>query len=309
MIKVALVFPGQGAQKVGMGREFFEASPPARAVFEEADRILKNDFTQVLFEGPAEKLTSTAYCQPAILAMSIAALKAAQAHPFFKNISVSYTAGLSLGEYSALVAADALTFEEALRLVQRRAALMEAAAQEHTGKMAAVIGFEREKLMAVCRQTGAEVANFNSPEQIVITGGAAQVEEAVRQIQTQGAKSVIPLDVSGAFHSSLMKTAAANFSKHLTAVSIKNPRYPVVTNVDASPQTDSRRIKDNLARQITSSVQWVATIEYMAAQGIEKFIEIGPGKVLRGLIRRIHPSALIHNIEKPADLENLAALG
>lgn len=306
MTKVALIFPGQGAQKVGMGREFYDTSPAAKAVFEQAQKILgKNNFLQTIFAGPQEKLTSTAYCQPAILAFSIAALKALQAHPKSKNITPKFAAGLSLGEYSALAANGALSFEDALKLVERRSFFMEEAAKVTAGTMAAVIGFNKERLKAVCQETGAEIANFNSPEQIVITGHTKKVEAACKMIKKEGARAVIPLDVSGAFHSSLMHPAAVQFKKVLKEVKISAPRFPVLSNVDALPEENPENIREKLHQQITSSVQWVATIEQMAKDGIDTFLEIGPGTILRGLIRRINPALKVYNIQMPGDIENL----
>ena len=302
---VALIFPGQGAQKVGMGLEFYQSSPEAKAIFDEADRICANGLTKVIFEGPEETLTSTAYCQPAILTMSIAALKAFQVHPKFKNISISYTAGLSLGEYSALAASGAISFADTLRLVQKRASFMEEATKEAKGAMAAVIGFDKAKLIEICQQTGVEVANFNSNEQIVITGHENKVHAAIEAIKAAGGQKVIPLAVSGAFHSTLMTSAANYFKQVVRDVVIHPTNVKVITNVNAKPQEDADAIRQNLAKQITSSVQWVASIEYMMAQGVTEFIEIGPGKVLKGLIRRINPSAVVQNIEKPADIDGL----
>jgi len=307
MVKnVALIFPGQGAQKVGMGKEFYETSPQAKAVFDEADQICANGLLKVMFEGPEEKLTETAYCQPAILTMSIAALKAFEVHPKFRSIKVKYTAGLSLGEYSALAASKTMGFADTLRLVQKRGALMDAATRETKGAMAAVISFDKVKLLEICRQTGAEVANFNSHEQVVITGHAAKVQAAIEAIKAAGGQKVIPLAVAGAFHSSLMQPAADQFKAALKDASIHPTAVKVVTNVNGMPQDDAETIRGNLAKQITASVQWVSSIEYMASQGVTEFIEIGPGKVLKGLIRRIDPNAVVHNIEKPADIESLA---
>jgi [acyl-carrier-protein] S-malonyltransferase len=306
MKNVALIFPGQGAQKVGMGLDLYQTSPEAKAIFDEADKICGNNLTKVIFEGPEETLTSTAYCQPAILTMSVAALKAFQAHPKFRNISVKYTAGLSLGEYSALAASGALSFGDTLRLVQKRSSFMEEATKEAKGAMAAVIGFDKAKLVEICQQTGAEVANFNSHEQIVITGHAAKVEAAMEAIRAAGGQKIIPLTVSGAFHSSLMAPAAVRFGQVLKDVSIHPTDIKVITNVNAEPQHDADTVRHNLEKQITASVQWVASVEYMIAQGVTDFIEIGPGKVLKGLIRRINSSVLVHNIEKAADIESLA---
>ncbi len=305
-LPIGLVFPGQGAQKVGMGKEFFDASPQARAVFAEADRVLGKELSKVIFEGPQELLTSTAYCQPAIMTFSIAAYEALRAHPKFKSVEPKFAAGLSLGEYAALVAGGALSLEEGLKLVERRSAFMEEATKENKGAMAAVIGFPKDKLLAICQATGAEVANFNSPEQIVITGHAAKVAAASDQIKAAGAKTVIPLEVSGAFHSSLMRSAVEKFYSVLRYAEITAPQIPVITNVDAQIYNDPKDIRENLAKQITSSVHWDDSVRLMASQGVTTFLEIGPGKVLKGLMRKIDPSLKVFNIETPADLEALA---
>lgn len=305
MKNVALIFPGQGAQKLGMGLEFYQSSPAAKAIIDQADKLCANGLSQVMFQGPEETLTMTMYCQPAILTMSIAALKAFEVHPKFKNITVKYSAGLSLGEYSALVASGTMNFSDTLLLVQKRGAFMEEATKLARGAMAAVIGFDKDKLVAICQQTGAEVANFNSNEQIVITGHADKVAAAIEAIKAAGGQKVIPLSVSGAFHSSLMAPAAQQFAGVLEGVSISPTPIEVVTNVNARPQATAGEIRQNLAKQITASVQWVASVEYMASQGVTDFIEIGPGKVLKGLIRRINPALTVHNIEKPADIEGL----
>ncbi len=302
---VALIFPGQGAQKVGMGAEFYQTSPQAKAIFDEADTICANGLLKVVLEGPEETLITTAYCQPAILSTSIAILRSFQAHPKFRNISVKYTAGLSLGEYSALTASGSISFGDTLRLVQKRALFMEEATKEAKGTMAAVIGFDKAQLIEICQQTGAEVANFNSHEQIVITGHLDKVGAAIESIKAAGGQKVIPLSVSGAFHSTLMINAANRFAQVLKDVLITPTSIKVVTNVSALPQDNADTIRQNLVKQITASVQWVACVEYIIAQGVTEFIEIGPGKVLKGLIRRINSSVVVHNIEKPADIENL----
>jgi [acyl-carrier-protein] S-malonyltransferase len=304
MSKVALIFPGQGAQKVGMGREFYETSPEAKQIFDQADAIVGNNFKKIVFEGPQETLTSTAYCQPAILTMSVAALAAFKAHPKFQNINIQFAAGLSLGEYSALAAAGVLTFEDTVRLVQKRAAFMEEAAKEAKGAMAAVIGFDAGKLKDICAQTGAEVANFNSLEQIVVTGSTTKVSAACEVIKTAGGK-VIPLEVSGAFHSTLMRPAAQKFEGAVATVAITPGAFNVISNVNARPHTIPTEIRKNLVAQITSSVQWVASVQFMLQNGVADFIEIGPGKVLRGLLRKIDPNARVVNIEKPDDINQL----
>jgi len=305
MTDVALIFPGQGAQKKGMGKEFYDTSASAKAIFDQADKICANDLLKVTFEGPEEQLTQTAYCQSAILATSIAALKAFEAHPKFRSVKVRYTAGLSLGEYSALAGSGTISFADALGLVQKRGALMEEAAKEAKGAMAAVIEFDKDQLAAICRQTGAEVANFNSKEQIVITGHADKVAAAIEAIKAAGGQKVIPLTVSGAFHSSLMAGAAEKFKAVLAHAVIHPTDIKVVSNVSGRPQDSADEIRSNLAKQITASVQWVASVEYIISQGVTHFIEIGPGKVLKGLIRRINSDVIVHNIEKPADIDAL----
>jgi [acyl-carrier-protein] S-malonyltransferase len=330
MTNIALIFPGQGAQKVGMGLEFFQTSPQAKAIFEQADQICSNGLAKVMFEGPEEKLTSTAYCQPAIFTMSVAALEAFKVSSKFKNFEVKFTAGHSLGEYSALCASGILQFEDALRLVQKRASLMEEATKEAQGAMAAVIGFDKIKLIEICRQTGAEIANFNSHEQIVITGHKQKVEAAIEAIKAAGGQKIIPLAVSGAFHSSLMSPAAVLFSAALKNIQFHPSLVPVLSNVTGEPHPinvipasstvipasstvipakagiqDFDQIRSNLAKQIDSSVQWVKCVEYIVAQGITNFIEIGPSRVLKGLIRRINPAINVFNIEKPQDIEAL----
>ncbi len=306
MKEISLIFPGQGAQKVGMGRELYEQSPAAKAIFDQANAICGGQLLKVMFEGPEETLMQTAFCQPAILTMSIAALKAFEVSDKFKNVDILYAAGLSLGEYSALAASGTMSFEDTLRLVLKRGAFMDEAAKSQKGAMAAIIGFDKVKLVEICQATGAQVANFNSHEQIVITGHADKVEAAINAIKAAGGQKIIPLSVSGAFHSSLMQPAADRFKAELASVKIVPAKIKVVTNVNGQAQSDAEEIRSNLAKQITASVQWVASIEYMMSQGVVDFIEIGPGKVLKGLIRRISPNAAVQNIEKPQDIDSLS---
>lgn len=302
--KLAYVFPGQGAQFVGMGKEFYETSPSVKAIFDAAENLIPG-LKDVTFDGPLEKLTSTKYCQPAIFTFSVAALKALETHPQFKEVTPSFACGLSLGEYSALTACGALSFEDTLRLVLHRSFLMEEATKLRRGAMAAVIGFDRDKLVAICRATGAEIANFNSPEQIVITGEAEKVAKASQVLQAQGAKRVIPLEVSGAFHSALMQPASIQFEAELRKVALQRPRFPIIHNVDGQPAVDPEIIRRNLSRQITSSVEWVDSIRYIAGAGVTTFLEIGPGNVLKGLIRKIDPALNVHSISKPKDIDNI----
>ncbi len=304
-MNIAYIFPGQGAQFVGMGKELYDAVPEAKAVFDQANELFDGNLMKIMFEGPPDLLTLTANSQPAIVTHSIAAVQAFKANPKYREIRPKFTAGLSLGEYSALAAAGTLSFGRTINLVRKRAALMEAATQLKPGKMAAIIGLDKTRLEDICQLAGAQIANYNSPQQIVITGDAAKVEEAARLCQEAGARNVVMLDVSGAFHSSLMETAAEQFRIELNRTPIETAHIPVVSNVDAHPVTDPQDIILNLSRQITSSVQWVDSIQYMAGQGVTDFIEFGPGKVLKGLIRRIDPKLKVHNIATPADIDAL----
>lgn len=306
MKNIALIFPGQGAQKVGMGKDLYDANPAARAVFDKADQLMDGTLCRTIFEGPEEALMATASCQPAIFTMSAAALEAFRQSDKFKNVSVKYTAGLSLGEYGAMYAAGVLSFEETLRLIQKRGAFMEEAAKSNPGKMAAVIGFDKDQLVDVCKRAGCEVANFNAPDQIVITGRASAVETACRMITEAGGKKVIPLDVAGAFHSSLMKPAADRFAEVIKDVHFSVTDIKVITNVNARPQMTAGEIRENLPRQICSSVQWVDTVRLLASQGITDMVEIGPGRVLKGLIRKIDPALSVQNLQGADDLAGLS---
>ncbi|PIW64556.1 MAG: [acyl-carrier-protein] S-malonyltransferase [Candidatus Omnitrophica bacterium CG12_big_fil_rev_8_21_14_0_65_50_5] len=305
MKQIALVFPGQGAQKIGMGRELYEASAEARAVIDEADGVIK-DLKTVMFNGPQDVLTTTAFCQPAIFTHSLAGLKALQASGQLANVEVAFTCGLSLGEYSAIAACGVLSLNEALRLIRKRGAYMDEACKLKAGAMAAVIGFEEEALKEICRQTGAEIANFNSPSQIVITGEKAKVEVACTMLKEKGAKRVISLDVAGAFHSSLMKPAADRFAADLAQVHFSDGQFPVVGNVDGLPSQKADDIRAKLGLQITSSVQWIKSIQTISAQGVDTFLEIGPGTVLKGLIRQINPALTVHTIQTPGDVGQLS---
>ena len=305
MKDVALIFPGQGAQTVGMGKAFYDSVPSAKAVFEKAQSALGNDLLDVIFDGPQEKLTQTSYSQPAIVSFSMAALAAFKESPKFKDINPKFTAGLSLGEYSALIASGAFSFEEGIRLVERRGAFMEEACSINKGTMAAIIGFDKDKLKEICDQVGAQVANFNSPVQIVISGGVAEVEKACVMIKEAGAKTVIPLEVAGAFHSSLMAPAVDKFKTELDKITINPLSIPVVSNVKAVGEIDPGAVADNLPRQIVSSVLWEDSVRFMVSQGVADFVEIGPGRVLKGLIRKIDRGLTVQNIETPEDIEGL----
>lgn len=303
--EIALIFPGQGAQYSGMGKELYEGSDSARAIFDQAEARVSG-LLKVMFEGSTQELTATRYCQPAIFTHSVAALKAFEATEAFQKYQPVYTCGHSLGEYAALVACGVLEFASALELVQKRAQCMEEAASLSKGAMAAVIGFEADALEKICVAHGVELANYNAPDQIVITGESSRLEAAVEALKAAGAKRVIPLAVSGAFHSALMRPAAERFACEVGKLHFSDPRFPILSNVDARPTQDLSRIRENLPRQMTSSVLWVKSIETIAAAGVTRFVEIGPGKVLKGLLRKINRELVVANIETAVDVTSFS---
>lgn len=300
MINAAYIFPGQGAQYTGMGKDFYAKIPQARAIFEQADQILGFELSQLMFAGPIEQLTQTVHCQVAIFTASIAYLNTLQA----KNLplTITYTAGLSLGEYSALVASGTLSFPEGLKLVRARAEFMEEAAHLNPGGMLCLIGLSQETARQICRQTQAEIANLNCPGQIVVSGTPEALEKTKEKANEQNVKRVIPLQVSGAFHSSLMMPAAQKLTLLLENTRIQSPKIPIVSNVTAGEESLPQKIKDNLAKQVVMPTRWEDTIRFISAQGTKTFIEIGPGKVLAGLLRKIDPQLKVYNIETVEDL-------
>ena len=293
----AWIFPGQGSQAVGMGRDLYEEFPASRAIFDEADAVLGYGISRLCFEGPAEALTATENAQPALLTASVALLAALgwgnkpgdTVTP--APVPPSFVAGHSLGEYSALVAARALSFETALLLVRRRGELMAAATG---GTMAAIIGLDLEPLEAACAAAcelgPVVVANENAPGQLVISGASAAVLRAGELAKAAGASRVMPLKVSAAFHSPLMVGAAEGLRAALEQASIRPAVIPVIANVTAQPIVEATAIRAELIEQVTAPVRWIATIEAMAAAGVARFVEIGPGTVLAGLARRIAPA-------------------
>ena len=299
MEKTAFLFAGQGSQYVGMGKDLYDSFPEAKAVFDKAENILGFDFKGFCFNGPETSLKMTNISQPAIVTVSIAAFEVFKVK---SNITPSFMAGLSLGEYSALIASGSLSFEDGIRLIKIRGELMEEAARKYPGKMAAVLGLSTEKIREICANSGAELANLNCPGQIVITGRAEAIDKASLLSMEQGAKRVIPLEVSGAFHSSLMSEASLGLKKALENTLMKDPLVPVMSNYTAFPQEKVSQIKDSLVYQIRSSVRWEESMKFILSKGVSSFVEFGPGKVLKGLMRKIDAAAQVINIEKKEDI-------
>ena len=300
-MKAFFVFSGQGAQTVGMGKDLYESSPAARKVFDEADAVLGYSLTDVIFNGPMEKLTESIYCQDAIYTVSCAALAAFREK--FGDVVPVACAGLSLGEYGALCCGGAFSFATGVKLLAERGRLMDEACRKTNGAMASVLGGDLEVISAVCREMDIDVANYNCPGQIVISGEKSKVEAAVAELKARGLRKVIMLNVAGAFHSRLMQEAGAGLEKVLAGAEIKMPEIPVYHNFTAGTAGSVEELKSNLTAQVAGSVRWEECVRRAVEAGADTVIEFGPGAVLTGLVKRTVSDMKLVNINSAASLE------
>jgi [acyl-carrier-protein] S-malonyltransferase len=314
MTKTAFIFPGQGSQAVGMGKALAEAFPTARAVFDEVDAALSQKLSALMFEGPLDELTLTANAQPALMAVSVAAMRVLEQEAGVSLArDAAFVAGHSLGEYSALCAAGTVSVADAARLLRIRGDAMQAAVPVGVGAMAALLGMEYDAAAAVAKDAAqgeiCDAANDNGGGQVVVSGHRSAVERAITLAQERGAKRAMLLPVSAPFHCRLMQPAADSMAEALASVAFKSPAAALVANVKAAPVTDPAEIKALLVAQVTGTVRWRESVQFMAAQGVSRFIEVGSGKVLSGLVKRITDGASALAVGQPADIDALKAQG
>jgi [acyl-carrier-protein] S-malonyltransferase len=302
--KIAYVFPGQGAQWVGMGRDLYHNFASAKAVFDQADESLGFPISRLCFEGPEDELLQTINSQPAIVTVSFACLEAMRD---ISQLEPAFVAGHSLGEYTALAAAGVLDFATTVYLARERGRLMHEAGQITPGGMAAIIGLEENILNEVCTESGARIANINCPGQIVISGAEDKLTKAMELAEAKGAHRVIPLQVSGAFHTALMQPAVDGMTEVVAKLSFNQPAVPIIGNTTAQPLTTAESVKEELLKQLCNCVLWQRSVEYMLGDGVSSFIELGPGRVLAGLIKRIDRDANIINIGDAEAVKNMKA--
>jgi len=301
MSKTALLFAGQGAQVVGMGKDLAEKFPSAKAWFDRANSVLGYDLTSICFNGPEAELTKTENAQPGIFLVSWVAFQLLKEH--VPSLTFQATAGLSLGEFTALAAADAISFGDGLKLVRQRGRFMQEACEATLGGMAAIIGLDEAPTREVCAQAGVVLANLNCPGQLVISGETEKIAQACELAKAKGARRALPLAVAGAYHSPLMASAQSKLQAELAHANIRQSNVTVVSNVSAQPHSDAESIRSRLVEQVTNSVRWEESMRYLLAQGFTRFIELGPGSALSGFMKRIDKNAIMLNVADIASLE------
>jgi [acyl-carrier-protein] S-malonyltransferase len=305
MTKTALLFAGQGAQTVGMGKDLAEAFPTARGIFDRANQVLGYDLAKVCFEGPEAELTKTENAQPGIYLVSWVCLQLLRER--VPSLQFQATSGLSLGEFTALAAAGVMSFEDGLKVVRQRGRFMQEACEAAPGSMAAIIGLDEGPTREVCAEAGVELANLNCPGQLVISGEKAGIDKACELAKARGAKRALPLQVAGAYHSRLMASAQPKLRAALGEIPLHLPSVPVISNVTAQPHNTAGEIHTKLVEQVTSSVRWEESMRHLLGQGFTKFIELGPGAALSGFMKRIDKNAAMLNVNNVASLEATAA--